>query len=195
MNRLLAAAVLAVSPALPASAAPAAVPAPAAPVVVNPAIIPLPLQPVVPAAQRACTTKTASGLGYAVLRAADGRTPGATDFVLVNYIGYLAASGQVFDQGMQTPMQVSGVIPGFGEGLQLLPRGAIYRFCIPAAIGYGANATGPIPANADLLFQVELVDSKTAAEVEAIRKSTPAGQPAQPANPSPSAPPTPKPKP
>lgn len=179
MNRLLAAAVLAVSPALPVSAAFAATPV--APAAANPAIIALPLQPVVPAAQRACATKTASGLGYTALRAGTGPKPAATDFVLVNYIGYLAASGQVFDQGMQTPMQVSGVIPGFGEGLQLLPHGGIYRLCIPAAIGYGANATGPIPANSDLIFQVELVDSKTAAEVDAIRKNAGAAQQAAPA--------------
>lgn len=172
MNRLLAAAVLAVLPAVPASAAPAAPAVPAA----DPAILALPLQPVVPAAQRACAAKTASGLGYATLRAATGPKVGATDFVLVNYIGYLAANGQVFDQGMQTPMQVNSVIPGFAEGLQLLPRGGVYRFCIPAAQGYGANASGPIPANADLIFQVELVDSKTAAEVEEIRKNAQAAQ-------------------
>lgn len=185
MNRLLATAALALAPAVPAHAAPAAAPAApaqAAPVqaasapAANPAIIALPLQPVIPAAQRACSARTVSGLGYAALRDAAGPKAGATDFVLVNYIGYLAADGQVFDQGMQTPMQVNGVIPGFAEGLQLLPRGATYRFCIPAALGYGAQATGPIPANSDLIFQVELVDSKTAAEVDAIRKKAEGAQ-------------------
>jgi len=90
--------------------------------------------------------------------------------VLVNYIGYLATTGQVFDQAMTAPMQVSGVIPGFGEGLQQIPRGGIWRLCVPAALGYGAKETGPIPANSDLVFQVELLDSRTEAEVAAMRR-------------------------
>ena len=76
----------------------------------------------------------------------------------VNYIGYLAATGEVFDQGMGVEFPVGGVIPGFSEGLQTMGKGAVARLCIPAALGYGAKATGPIPANADLVFQVELVD-------------------------------------
>jgi FKBP-type peptidyl-prolyl cis-trans isomerase FkpA len=145
----------------------AATPAAAA----NPAIIPLPLQPMVPAAQRTCTAKTATGLGYSVLRAAEGPKAGANDYVLINYIGYLAADGQVFDQAMTTPMQVDAVIPGFSEGLKMVPRGAVYRLCIPAALGYGAEGTGPIPANADLVFQIELLDSRTQAEVAAMQSA------------------------
>lgn len=153
------------------AAAPAATPA-------GSAIIPLPLQPVVPAAQRSCQARTASGLGYSELRVATGPKAGPTDYVLVNYIGYLATSGQVFDQGMTTPMTIEGVIPGFSEGLKMIPRGGIWRFCIPAALGYGKAGSGPIPADADLVFQVELVDSRTAAEVEAMRREAGAGAPA-----------------
>lgn len=134
-------------------------------------IIALPLNPVVPAAQRQCTAKTASGLGYTMLRPATGPTPAAADYVLVNYIGYLAATGAVFDQNMRAPFPADGVIPGFSEGLQMLPRTGIARFCIPAALGYGAQGGGPIPANADLVFQVELIDFKTAAEVDTMRKA------------------------
>ncbi|MDE2562345.1 MAG: FKBP-type peptidyl-prolyl cis-trans isomerase [Sphingomonadales bacterium] len=135
------------------------------------AILPVPLQPVVPEVQRACTQKTASGLGYTQLKPGQGGKPAATDFVLVNYIGYLAASGAVFDQDQRSAFPVDGVVKGFGEGLQLMDKGAIYRFCIPGALGYGEKGAGPIPANADLVFQVELVDYKTAAEVEAMRKA------------------------
>lgn len=160
----------------PARAQPAAVPAAGA-------IIPLPLQPVVPADQRTCQAKTSSGLGFTELRVATGPKAGPTDYVLVNYIGYLAASGQVFDQAMTTPMTVGGVIPGFSEGLKMIPRGGVWRFCIPAALGYGKAGSGPIPADADLVFQVELVDSRTAAEVEAMRREAGgAGAPAAPAN-------------
>ena len=67
-------------------------------------------------------------------------------------------------------MPVAGVIPGFSEGLKMMPLGATYRFCIPAALGYGAKPAGQIPANSDLVFQVELLDAKTEAEVEAMRR-------------------------
>lgn len=133
-------------------------------------IIPLPLNPVVPESQRACTARTASGLGYSELRAGDGAKPTDADYVLINYVGYLAASGQVFDQSMTSPMPVAGVIAGFGEGLKLMAKGAIYRICVPAALGYGERATGPIPANSDLVFQVELLDMRAAAEIEAMMR-------------------------
>jgi FKBP-type peptidyl-prolyl cis-trans isomerase FkpA len=176
----------ALSPAILLAAVPARAAVPAAKVApADVTILPVPLQPVVPAAQRSCSAKTATGLGYSVLRKADGPQPGTTDYSLVSYIGYLAASGQVFDQGVESPLQVNQVIPGFGEALQKMERGAIYRFCIPAVLGYGDKATGPIPANSDLVFQVELVDFKTAAEVDAMRQKAMAAQPAAPAAPAP----------
>lgn len=134
-------------------------------------IIALPLNPVVPESQRQCTARTAAGLGYAMLRAGTGPTPAAADYVLVNYIGYLAATGAVFDQAVHATFPVNGVIPGFSRGLQMLARHGIARLCIPAAMGYGAAGSGPIPANADLVFQVELVDFKSAAEIEALRRA------------------------
>lgn len=144
------------------------------------AIIPLPLAPIVPAVQRSCAARTPTGLGYTVLRAGTGAKPAAADTVLVNYIGYLATTGAVFDQGMQSPLPVGGVIPGFAQGLQMMARSSIVRLCIPAAMGYGAQESGPIPASSDLVFQVELLDFKTPAEIEQMR----AGQGAQ-VNPAP----------
>ncbi|WP_343614000.1 FKBP-type peptidyl-prolyl cis-trans isomerase [Novosphingobium sp.] len=161
---------------MPASAAPVRK-APAAhataPAVVKPTrdIIPLPLNPVLPAGQRLCEARTEAGLGYTMLRPAAGPMPAEADYVLVNYIGYLAATGAVFDQGKAAKFPVNGVIPGFSKGLQMLGKTGIARFCIPAAMGYGAQESGPIPANSDLVFQVELVDYKTAAEIDTMRKA------------------------
>ena len=150
------------------------------PVAAANAIIPLPLTPIVPAAQRLCAARTTTGLGYTMLRAGAGAKPAADSTVLVNYIGYLAATGAVFDQGMQTPMPVGQVIPGFSQGLQLLGKGAVVRLCIPASLGYGAQASGPIPANSDLVFQVELLDFRTAAEMADMAKARAAQGGAQP---------------
>lgn len=159
----------------------AATPAKPAPKPVAPSAvaIPMPLNPVVGQAQRLCSGKTASGLGTMVLKAAAGAKPAKGDYALVNYVGYLAANGEVFDQGMQAAFPVEGVIPGFSEGLQLTAKGSTMRLCVPAALGYGAEGSGPIAPNADLVFQVELVDFKTAAEVEAMRAAQAAAQPAQ----------------
>lgn len=145
----------------------------AAPALAAPApIIKLPLQPVVAADMRACDSKTASGLGYSVLRDATGPKPAKGDYVLIDYIGYLTTTGAVFDQNQHVPLNLGGVIPGFAEGLQLMPRGAVWRLCVPAALGYGAQGAGDaIPANSDLVFQIELIDSKSTAEVEALRKA------------------------
>ncbi len=142
-----------------------------APVKTDSTIIALPLNPVVPVGQRLCSTTAPSGLGSTMLRAGIGAKPGTGDVVLVNYIGYLAATGAVFDQGMRSPLPVDGVIPGFSQGLQTMARSGVARFCIPAAMGYGAQASGPIPANSDLVFQVELLDFKTSAEVENMNRA------------------------
>lgn len=160
------------SPLFAAAPAPQRTPAVAAkPVAADNAVIPLPLMPIVPATQRVCAARTASGLGFTMLHPGAGAKPAADATVLVNYIGYLAATGAVFDQNMQTPMPVGEVIPGFSQGLQLLSKGGIVRLCIPASLGYGAQASGPIPANSDLVFQVELLDFRTAAEIAEMTKA------------------------
>lgn len=182
------------------AAAPAARPAAAA-AALSTAILPVPLMPVVPAGQRQCSAKTASGLGTLTLKpSADAAHPAKGDYVLVNYIGYLAADGRVFDQNTAAAFPVEGVIPGFSEGLQLMAKGSTWRFCVPATLGYGAQGAGEtIPANADLVFQVELVDYKTAADVEKMRAAAAAaGQPGadgQPATPAQQAAPAATPKP
>ena len=159
----------------PAAASAQGPTAPAAAPVGAGQIIPLPLNPVIGPALRTCATKTASGLGTTTLRQAVGAKPTDGDVVLLDYIGYLGANGAVFDQGQRSPLAVTDVIPGFTEGLKLMSRGAIYRVCIPAALGYGAKATGPIPANSDLVFQITLLDFKSRAEIEAMRKAGGAG--------------------
>ncbi|MEQ1543113.1 MAG: FKBP-type peptidyl-prolyl cis-trans isomerase [Novosphingobium sp.] len=122
-----------------------------------PQIIPLPLKQVIAAHQRLCTARTATGLGYQVLRAGSGARPVGDAAVTVNYIGYLTATGEVFDQATASEFPLNGVIPGFSEGLALMPAGSIYRLCIPARLAYADRSVGPIPANSDLVFQVELL--------------------------------------
>lgn len=104
---------------------------------------------------------TGSGLQYRVLRQGAGERPRATDRVRVNYEGSLL-DGTVFDssyeRGQPAEFGLQQVIPGWTEGLQLMPVGAKYRFWIPGELGYGRAGTpgGPIGPNATLVFDVEL---------------------------------------
>ena len=103
---------------------------------------------------------TPSGLQYKVLTPGQvkGARPTPADVALVNYEGKLL-DGTTFDKSQQpTPMPVSAVVPGFSEALQLMPKGAKYRFWLKPELGYGDKATGPIPANSTLVFDVELLD-------------------------------------
>jgi FKBP-type peptidyl-prolyl cis-trans isomerase FkpA len=103
---------------------------------------------------------TSSGLKYKVIEPGEsgGKHPTDSDVTLVNYQGRLI-NGTTFDQSQQpTPMPVTGVVPGFAEALKLMTKGEKARFWIPAELGYGAEAKGPIPANSTLVFDVEMID-------------------------------------
>jgi FKBP-type peptidyl-prolyl cis-trans isomerase FkpA len=108
-------------------------------------------------------TTTASGLQYEVIEEGDGAKPATRDHVTVHYKGELT-DGTVFDssydRGQPATFPVNQVIPGWTEGLQLMSVGSKFKFYIPADLGYGARGTGPIPPNAPLIFDVELLGIK-----------------------------------
>jgi FKBP-type peptidyl-prolyl cis-trans isomerase len=97
----------------------------------------------------ACKTAAADGLTYTIIKAGKGDKPGADANVKVNYKGMLTSDGKEFDSGKTA------------QGLQLMQPGSSYRLCIPSKLGYGEAGTGPIPANADLVFEVELLSFTT----------------------------------
>jgi len=109
-------------------------------------------------ASRKCSQRTASGLGYEMLKDGQGARPGKDAKVKVGYAGYFMADGSKFDSSPSAEFPVGGVIPGFGEGVMLLNRGAKIRICIPYRLGYGTADRGPIPAYSNLIFYVELLD-------------------------------------
>ena len=108
-------------------------------------------------------TTTESGLQYEVVTLGDGPMPTEASTVSVHYEGTLI-DGTVFDSSYETGEPISfplnGVIPGWTEGLQLMPVGSTYKFYIPSNLAYGSRATGPIPANSTLIFKVELLEVK-----------------------------------
>lgn len=117
----------------------------------------------------------AGGVAYAALppaptvktlTAGTGDSPTTDDVVLINYKGMLM-DGTVFDQNKNYPNPVAQFVPGFSKALQKMQRGGKYEVVIPSELAYGATppAGSPIPANADLKFEVELVDYKSLAEI------------------------------
>lgn len=102
-----------------------------------------------------------SGLQYSVLQQGTGKSPSAKSKVSVNYEGRLL-DGTVFDSSFArneaVEFQVSQVIQGWTEGLQLMKEGAKYRFFIPAKLAYGEIGAGDaIGPNSTLIFDVELL--------------------------------------
>ncbi len=104
-------------------------------------------------------TVTDSGLKYRILRRGDGPKPGPTDRVTVDYSGWLD-NGKVFDSSYNrnepTSFSLSGVVKGWGEGLQYVSEGGMIELEMPPELGYGAQGTPGIPPNSTLHFKVEL---------------------------------------
>ena len=95
-----------------------------------------------------------------MIKEGTGPHPTTSDVALIDYTGKLE-DGTIFDttEGKQpVPMPVSGSIPGFSEGLQLMNKGAVYRLRIPPKLGYGSQGAGngAIPPDATLNFVVTL---------------------------------------
>lgn len=111
---------------------------------------------------------TKSGLQYEVLKKGEGGSPKITDIVEVHYKGTLI-DGTEFDssyaRNSTASFPVGGVIKGWQEGLQLMNKGSKYKFYIPSDLGYGGQgAGGKIPPHAVLIFEVELLNIKSAGQ-------------------------------
>ncbi len=121
---------------------------------------------------------TASGLQYKIISAGNGVKPKATDTVKVHYTGKLL-DGKVFDSSVQRgePVEfpVSGVIAGWVEALQLMPQGSKWEVYIPSDLAYGPTGNQAIPPSSTLIFEVELLEVKSAAAAE----EKPAAKPAK----------------
>lgn len=108
---------------------------------------------------------TASGLQYEVINQGSGAKPGVRDNVECHYHGTLL-DGTVFDssvdRGQTAQFNVSGVIRGWTEVLQLMNVGSKFRVYVPQELAYGANPQpgGPIQPYSALIFDIDLIDIK-----------------------------------
>ncbi|MFZ5656717.1 MAG: FKBP-type peptidyl-prolyl cis-trans isomerase [Pseudomonadota bacterium] len=105
---------------------------------------------------------TPSGLQYQVITQGTGPKPKESDLVRVHYTGTLL-DGTKFDssvdRGQPAVIPLQQVVPGWREGIQLMPVGSKYRLWLPGNLAYGEAGTpgGPIGPNATLVFEVELL--------------------------------------
>ena len=105
-----------------------------------------------------------SGLQYKVIQDGSGNTPSSEDTVVVHYKGTLI-DGTEFDSSYSrnepATFQVTQVIAGWTEALQLMQEGSKWELYIPADLAYGnRGAGGLIGPNEALIFEVELLSIK-----------------------------------
>jgi FKBP-type peptidyl-prolyl cis-trans isomerase len=100
------------------------------------------------------------------LEPGNGQAAKNGDCLVMKYQGNLASDGTIFDENYSKPQALQftlgqgQVIPGWDQGLVGMKVGGTRRLVIPSALGYGAQGSGSIPANADLVFVVKLVSIK-----------------------------------
>ncbi|MFV0417372.1 MAG: FKBP-type peptidyl-prolyl cis-trans isomerase [Dysgonomonas sp.] len=107
-------------------------------------------------------TTLPSGLQYEIIKEGNGAKPKATDRVECHYHGTLI-DGTVFDssveKGKPATFNVSGVIKGWTEALQLMPVGSKWKLFIPSNLAYGERGAGQsIEPNSTLIFEVEILN-------------------------------------
>jgi len=104
---------------------------------------------------------TKSGLQIQTVKEGTGATPTANNTVRVHYTGTLI-DGTKFDssvdRGKPAEFEVTGVIAGWTEALQTMKVGGKAHLVIPPELAYKDRGQGPIPPNATLIFDVELLD-------------------------------------
>src|SRR5664280_1642145 len=107
------------------------------------------------------TVKQPTGFLYKEIKAGTGASPKATDKVKVHYRGTLT-DGTVFDssidRGEPVTFPLTGVIPCWTQGLQLMKTGGKARLVCPSELAYGDAGSPPkIKGGATLVFEVELI--------------------------------------
>jgi FKBP-type peptidyl-prolyl cis-trans isomerase FklB len=125
---------------------------------------------------------TESGLQYMIITQGDGPKPAADDLVLVNYSGKLldgTVFADSFSEGEPEPLEITRLIAGWGEALQMMPVGSRYRIFVPSELAYGEYGRTPnIGPNSTLVFELELLGIEKPEEAaDAVAPAAPVEEP------------------
>jgi FKBP-type peptidyl-prolyl cis-trans isomerase FkpA len=111
-------------------------------------------------AQASAPAAPGSGLIYKSLKDGSGAQPVATDVVRVHYKGTFP-DGKEFDssysRGKPAEFPLGAVIKCWTEGVQKMKVGGKAQLICPPGIAYGERGRPPIPPNATLHFEIELL--------------------------------------
>lgn len=108
-----------------------------------------------------------SGLQYKVLAEGNGITPAPEDTIEVHYKGTLIDGTQFdssYDRNETATLALNNFIPGWVEGMQKVSEGGKIELYIPAELAYGNQQMGAIKPGSTLIFEVELIKIKKAAQ-------------------------------
>lgn len=101
-------------------------------------------------------TATSTGLYYVIENEGVGKNPNINSYVKIKYKGYLT-SGKIFDEAKTAvTFPLSNLIKGWQEGIPKFKEGGNGILIVPSHLGYGDRATGEIPANSVLIFEIYL---------------------------------------
>ncbi|MCC6523674.1 MAG: FKBP-type peptidyl-prolyl cis-trans isomerase [Polyangiaceae bacterium] len=104
-----------------------------------------------------------SGVAYEDIKVGAGRVAKAGDTVNAHATGWLTDGTKFWSShdGPNRPVDFAlrnpGVIQGWVEGVPGMAVGGVRKLWIPSKLGYGSRGRPPIPPDADLVFEVELV--------------------------------------
>jgi len=118
----------------------------------------------------------AQNIDMKVLKGGDGEPVKKGQLVRVHYTGWLSDSTK-FDSSrdrnepLEFVLGTGMVIKGWDMGIDGMKLGEVRSLKIPAILAYGNNSVGPIPANSDLLFEVELVGSEKGLDPDTLLNS------------------------
>ena len=147
--------------------------------------------PFTPPFPSSCDTmvSTASGVRYIPLASGDPSkgSPGPDATVVVNYEAFLEADGTRIDssyaRGESSVYKISDLIDGWGEAMQLMVPGDEWLVSVPSELAFGEEPLGElVPANADLVYRIQLDGFLSAADIAAVaapRPEAPVEAPAQ----------------
>lgn len=108
-----------------------------------------------------------SGLQYKILAEGNGITPAPEDTIEVHYKGTLIDGTQFdssYDRNETATLALNNFIPGWVEGMQKVSEGGKIELYIPAELAYGNQQMGAIKPGSTLIFEVELIKIKKAAQ-------------------------------
>jgi len=121
-----------------------------------------------PAGPNELVIKDASGVRLVISVLGTGTIPpNAANNLKIAYAGRTLPNGSIFDSNDSYLVKLSdGIITGWKIGLSLLTEGAQAKLYIPSGLAYGTTGKGSIPANANLVFDITLIDVVPTAQQE-----------------------------